>query len=53
MIFESWEYGEVSADWKSENIVLISKKGKKEDPGNCRPVSVTLVSGEIMENIRF
>lgn len=49
MIFMSWEYREVPVDWKMVNIVFISKKGKKEDPGDCRPVSLTLVSGKIME----
>ncbi|KAJ7412789.1 RNA-directed DNA polymerase from mobile element jockey-like protein [Pitangus sulphuratus] len=52
MIFEcSWEYREVLADWKMVNIVPIFKKGKKEDPGDDRPVSLTLVSGKVKEII--
>ncbi|KAJ7423231.1 Ubiquilin-1 [Pitangus sulphuratus] len=52
MIFEwSWESREVSADWKLVNIVLIFKKGKKEDPGNYRPISLTSVSAKITEKV--
>lgn len=47
----SWESGEVPADWKLANIVLIFKKGKKKDPGNYRPVSLTSVPGKIKGRI--
>ncbi|KFO03653.1 RNA-directed DNA polymerase from mobile element jockey, partial [Balearica regulorum gibbericeps] len=52
IIFQrSWESGEVPVDWKLANVVPVFKKGKKVDPGNYRPVSLTSVPGKIMEEI--
>ncbi|KAJ7406679.1 rna-directed dna polymerase from mobile element jockey-like [Pitangus sulphuratus] len=52
MIFEwSWESGEVQAEWKLMNLAPIFKNGKKEDPRNYRPVSLTTVPSKIMEKI--
>ncbi|KAK4820811.1 LOW QUALITY PROTEIN: hypothetical protein QYF61_007205 [Mycteria americana] len=46
---QSWLIGEVPDDWRLANVTPIYKKGWREDPGNYRPVSLTLVLGKIME----
>jgi len=52
IIFErSWRTGEVPEDWRRANITPFFKKGKKEDPGSYRPVSLTSIPGKIMEQL--
>ncbi|PKU44059.1 rna-directed dna polymerase from mobile element jockey-like [Limosa lapponica baueri] len=48
---QSWSTGEVPDDWRVANVTPIYKKGRKEDPGNYRPISLTSVPGKIMERI--
>ncbi|GAB0205570.1 mitochondrial enolase superfamily member 1 [Grus japonensis] len=51
-IFErSWESGEVPEDWWKANVTPTFKKGKKEDPGNYRSVSLTSIPGKVMEQL--
>lgn len=51
IFLQSWLTGEVPDDWKLANVVLIHKKGRMEEPGNYRPVSLTSVPGKVMEQI--
>jgi len=45
----SWRTGEVPEDWRKAIVTPVFKKGKKEDPGNYRPVSLTSIPGKVME----
>ena len=35
----------------SQNVVPLFKKGKKDNPGNYRPVSLTSAVGKLLERI--
>ncbi|GAB0181455.1 mitochondrial enolase superfamily member 1 [Grus japonensis] len=48
---QSWLTGKVPVDWKLANVMSIHKKSQKEDLGNYRCVSLTLVLGKVMEQI--
>ncbi|GAB0189194.1 mitochondrial enolase superfamily member 1 [Grus japonensis] len=43
--------GEVPEDWRKASVTPVFKKGKKEDPGNYRPVSLTSIPGKVMEQL--
>ncbi|GAB0186967.1 mitochondrial enolase superfamily member 1 [Grus japonensis] len=47
----SWRTGEVPEDWKKANVTGVFKKGKKQNPGNYRPVSLTSIPGKVMEQL--
>ena len=48
---KSLDEGVVPDDWKQANVTPIYKKGKKIDPSNYRPISLTSVPCKVMERI--
>lgn len=46
VLFGSWLSGEVPGDWNKESITLVFEKGRKEDLGNYRPVSLMSPPGK-------
>ena len=51
IFLKSWEMGEMQDDWRRAHVVPIFKKGKKEEPGNYRPISLTSIPGKVLEEI--
>ena len=43
--------GTVPIQWKHANVCAIHKKGKKSDPSNYRPVSLTCIASKVLEHI--
>jgi len=39
----------VPEDWRKASVTPVFRKGKKEDPGNYSPFSLTSVLGKMME----
>ncbi|PKU41878.1 rna-directed dna polymerase from mobile element jockey-like [Limosa lapponica baueri] len=48
---QSWQTGEVPANWRLANVTPIQRKGWQDDLGNYRPVSLTSVPGKVMGQI--
>ena len=48
---QSLDEGKLPNDWKVANVVPIHKKGKRSQPNNYRPVSLTLVTCKILEHV--
>ena len=52
MLFrKSIDSGRIPDEWREAVVAPIFKKGKKSDPGNYRPVSLTNVIGKTLERI--
>ena len=47
---DSIESGTVSSRWKSANVCGLFKKGKKSDPSNYRPISLTCIASKILQH---
>ncbi|KFV63615.1 hypothetical protein N307_09143, partial [Dryobates pubescens] len=48
---KSWQTGEVPGDWRRAITTPVFKKGKKEDLGNYKQVSLTSIPGKVMEQL--
>ncbi|GAB0179643.1 mitochondrial enolase superfamily member 1 [Grus japonensis] len=48
---QSWIAGEIPVDWRLANVTPFHNKGWKENLGNYKPVSLTLVLRKVMEQI--
>ena len=48
---DSIDSGTVPHKWKEANVCAVFKKGKKSDPANYRPISLTCVASNILEHI--
>ena len=51
LLKKSYETSTLPRNWKRNNIAPIYKKGRKDDPLNYRPISLTSVLCKIMEKI--
>ena len=51
MFERSVRFSEIPEDWKAAFVVPIFKKGKREEVGNYRPVSLTSLVVKVLEKI--
>ena len=51
IFWDSIDSGSVPHKWKEANVCAVFKKGKKSDPANYRPISLTCVASKIPEHI--
>ena len=51
ILWPSWITRNILVDKRLANVMDIFKKGRKDDPGSYRPISITLVPGKVMERI--
>ena len=55
MLADIYQYsidsGNVPFMWKNANVCGVFKKGKKSDPANCRPISLTCIACKVLEHI--
>ena len=49
MFENSWCSGVVPKDWKKANVAPIFKNGRKVDPANYWPISLTSILGKLLE----
>jgi len=48
---QSWQLGEVPKDWRKASITPVSRKFRKEDPGNYRPAGLPSILGKVLEQL--
>ena len=48
---KSVESGQIPEAWKDAEVVPIYKKGRRQDPANYRPISLTSVPSKVLESL--
>lgn len=46
-----WESGTIPIQWKTAQVIMITKPGKKPQLDNLRPISLTSCIGKLMEHV--